>query len=543
VSRSLFVVAGSGAGILAALVIACAPGGAASAVRPTEPSAAEAVGESCRAVADYGEPLIVDWKPHQRANLEEAMADALAVVAYDCHSLRLLRDCHIDGTYGTLGISRKEEVIELENGDEIRANLPTFGSKLAIEFKGEMERGSSLNLAMVLVAKKRTTVASAEARQLRGTCDGATHYVRGAFIGAFAMGTASRGKVRAVAQVFASEGSSESVSIRKVRNNDGNRDACLQVEPGASSPPVGCSALVRVELAPIKIGPQVAEAQPDETHLPACPSGMVRSGGKCVAPSNRPYDCTGGLDECVAQCAKGSAKSCTAAGRMYAKGEGVTQNFTQAVSFLQRACDAGEPRGCSSLGTSYARGDGVAQDLARAAALYSRACDAGEAHGCAGLGIFYQNGTAVSRDPTRAIPLLTRACNAGNAPSCHHLGVVYMTGEAAQRDVKLALSMYRRSCDGGLANACVDLGHAYANGNGVAKDDAQALALYRQALPPLTRDCARGDPGACLQLGHMYEHGQGVAKDNSKALDLYRRACSPLAPRACEALNRLGERP
>lgn len=167
--------------LVAVVLGACAPGAAGSAVRPNDPTAAQAVGESCPIVVDYGQPLVVDCKPHQRANLEEAMNAGVAVVAYDCHSLRLLSDC-LDGSYGTLGVSRKEEVIELENADEIKANLPTFGGKLAIDFKAEMQRGSALNLAMIMVGKKRTTVSSAERGQLRGTCDGATHFVRGAFM-------------------------------------------------------------------------------------------------------------------------------------------------------------------------------------------------------------------------------------------------------------------------------------------------------------------------------------------------------------------------
>ena len=173
-------------------VVACAAGGPGAAMRPNDPTAGDALGESCSAVAPYGQPLVVDWKPHERANLEEAMASGVAVVAYDCNSLRLLGDCHVEGSYGTLGVSRKEEVVELESADEIKANLPTFGVKLAADFRAEIQRGSAINLAMILIGKRRTTVSSAGRGQLRGTCDGATHFVRGAFMGAFAMGTGTR---------------------------------------------------------------------------------------------------------------------------------------------------------------------------------------------------------------------------------------------------------------------------------------------------------------------------------------------------------------
>src|SRR5690349_8774184 len=99
--------------------MACSSAGQpAEVVRPKPMTAAEALGEppapqgsTCRAVSPRAEPLVVDWKMQERADLEHAMkGDRLAIVAHDCKQLKLLKDCSAKGTYRFAGVSRKEQV-------------------------------------------------------------------------------------------------------------------------------------------------------------------------------------------------------------------------------------------------------------------------------------------------------------------------------------------------------------------------------------------------------------------------------------------------
>ena len=93
------------------LLLACGDGR--GPVEPNPRSANEALGEpKCLAVGERDEPLVVDWKGHDRANLEAAMATGVAVVHYECGALRVLSDCHLDGSYRYLGVSRKEGFVE-----------------------------------------------------------------------------------------------------------------------------------------------------------------------------------------------------------------------------------------------------------------------------------------------------------------------------------------------------------------------------------------------------------------------------------------------
>ena len=55
-------------------------GGAAKAIRPDAPTGSAALGETteCRDVSRGSKPLVVDWKPEQRGDLEVAMSEGVA---------------------------------------------------------------------------------------------------------------------------------------------------------------------------------------------------------------------------------------------------------------------------------------------------------------------------------------------------------------------------------------------------------------------------------------------------------------------------------
>src|SRR5262245_9588263 len=64
--------------------------------RPKDPTAAGVLGEAtCKQVGKEGRPLIVDWIPESRQDLEVVMKNSVAVVAYDCNSIKVLPDCKV----------------------------------------------------------------------------------------------------------------------------------------------------------------------------------------------------------------------------------------------------------------------------------------------------------------------------------------------------------------------------------------------------------------------------------------------------------------
>ena len=219
------------AALAAFLLTACPP----AARDPRPPSAAAARGsETVLVIEAQGSPLIVDWQPEHRGDLEVAMREGVAVVGYDSKGLRLLQDCHIDGNYGFIGVSTKEQVIVLQSSDEVKANLPATGLSILARVGAELGTSTEIDIAMVMVGKKKTTWVSASPADLKGDCRGATHFVRGATVGAFALQSAARGQARATAELFGAGVTGNHARQRQVRSVDGTLDACRQASPDAS---------------------------------------------------------------------------------------------------------------------------------------------------------------------------------------------------------------------------------------------------------------------------------------------------------------------
>ncbi|HVJ18723.1 MAG TPA: hypothetical protein VM686_25050, partial [Polyangiaceae bacterium] len=330
----------------------CGPGAAAETVRPKEATAATALDESdtvvCRDVTSGAEPLIVDWKPEQRGNLEIAMKDGVAVVAYSCDGIKLLDACKLDGEYGFVGMTRREQVVRLNSSDEVRANLPLSGATIG----GEMARESALDIAMILVGKRRTTWSEPNASDLKGECKGATHYVKGAMVGAFALETGTSAKVRAAAEIFAASAGTASSSSKQVRQREGNPDECAQASPDAEKPPAQCGAPLRLVLSPIAAAPAGDAPAPPAPAAAAsepapCPEGLVYAEGKCTAKTKvSAYECKASdVADCKAQCEKGNAASCGWLGLSEAKSDP-----TAASAHLDKACGADMAVACVALG-------------------------------------------------------------------------------------------------------------------------------------------------------------------------------------------------
>lgn len=517
-------------------------------MRPGDRHASEALGEGkCRIAKGGGQPLIVDLQAHERADLEESMQSGVAVVAWDCAALKLLRDCKADGGYAFHGLSTQELMVKLDDADEVKANLPTFGVKILSSFEAEMGRGATIDLAVAMIGKRRTTVSSIRAAELSGPCVGATHFVRGVYLGAFAMTTGSRGKVRAAADVFGASVSASSQSSKLAENRDGDLASCRTASPTAAEPPERCRSLIRLELSPIDgAGAPSADAKTStlSSSGDVCPDGMVfvdpggqskdgHSGGKCALPSDLPFQCHAEQPvECGEQCSRGHGGSCATMGFLYASGRGVPKDAAQAVSFFQKACDKKDGLGCTNLGVMLERGEGAPRDLVRASSLYKDACDGGQTLGCFDLALFYELGRGTSKDPARAAALYRRACDGGEAQACANLGLMVESGAVgASGGANAAAKLYEKACQGDSPTGCYNLGLLADQGKGgVARDVSKALRLYGDA-------CEKGLGAGCFMESTFYEKGTSVPKDLAKALELTRKACDSGFASSCANLG------
>jgi len=155
---------------------------------------------------------------------------------------------------------------------------------------------------------------------------------------------------------------------------------------------------------------------------------------------------------------QGDASSEEHLGGLYFYGNGVTQDYAQAIFWLRKAGEQGNVNAQYAVGYLYDTGKGVSQDFNQAFHWYQLAADKENPQAECGLAAMYYGGRGVSQDRAKAA------------------------------------YWYRRSAEHGLARAQYDLGYMYYHGEGVAKDRSAAIGLIRKAAE-------QGDDHAMQFLG------------------------------------------
>lgn len=233
-------------------------------------------------------------------------------------------------------------------------------------------------------------------------------------------------------------------------------------------------------------------------------------------------------------------------GFMYANGNGVAQNLTEAVRWLRQAADRCDVDAQFALATLYESGRGIDRDPSAAAQWFERAAAQGHDEASARLrartGVARSNSAA---DRTRFDPAddtVSRHINQllvaqesdvaaafdqgnyadvvaqvrpraeqGDAAAQTLLGYLHQYGLGVGRDASAAADWYRKAADQGHANAQYLLGYMYHRGVGVLRDLGQALRWYRTAAE-------QGVTAARVNLGVMYRQGEGVDQDLEEAV-------------------------
>jgi TPR repeat protein len=565
---------------------ACGSGAAAKAVQPDAPTAKQAVDSSkaaCQHPSDADQPLVVDMPPEQRTDLEIAMRTKIAIVSYDCKSMKIFRDCHVDGDYSFFGTTLQEKTVRLKSADEISVNLPLAGAGLIAKLGGQLKGGSTLDLAMMMVGARRSTWNNVRRSDLKGTCDGATHYVAGAFIGAFAMQQGSEGSAATTASVFGAGGSASSDSSKSVGSKVGNPDACTKADPMAKVPPDKCGVPIRLELFPILAND--AKAADHDTDSPAslasdvCPEGYALTHGKCaVSSAVIAHRCAPkeGAD-CVKQCGLGDGPSCGYAAVGYRDGKAaLTKDPAQAFAYAKKGCDLKDTDSCDTQGGLMRTGQGTTKDVEAGVSLQTTACRSGSARGCRDVGTYFAS--AKPQDWKMALAYAERACDGGNTAGCSDAGDIYRDGRGIDKDLVKAVAIYKRGCEGFKAGSgwdqnCVSYARALEHGDGVAKDCAAAATYYTRschvagnayacadrgalaqtgcpgypadptvALKSFQSACSAGMQAPCTQVAVALIGGKGVPADRAKGVGLLKNACKKKHQPACDELKKMGEK-
>lgn len=95
---------------------------------------------------------------------------------------------------------------------------------------------------------------------------------------------------------------------------------------------------------------------------------------------------------------KGDANAQFELGLMYASGDGVPKDSTEAVKWYRKAAEQGHARAQYSIGYMYYIGDGVPKDATEAVQWFRKAAEQGNVPAQYGLGLSYARGNGVIQD-------------------------------------------------------------------------------------------------------------------------------------------------
>ena len=116
-----------------------------------------------------------------------------------------------------------------------------------------------------------------------------------------------------------------------------------------------------------------------------------------------------------------------------------------AFNALKNAADQGDAGAQFNLGVMYAKGQGVAQDYAQAVAWFRKVADQGNAGAQFNLGFMYANGQGVAQDYAQAVSWYRKAADQGNAGAQFNLGFMYAKGQGVAQDAMIAYALYNLS--------------------------------------------------------------------------------------------------
>ena len=181
----------------------------------------------------------------------------------------------------------------------------------------------------------------------------------------------------------------------------------------------------------------------------------------------------------------------------------------------------GDSSAQNNLGLMYDNGNGVVQNYKEAVKWYRKAAEQGFSSAQNNLGIMYKNGKGVVQNYIKAHMYYNLAASQGNKSAQKNRDIVEkkMTAGQIKKARKMAEKWRKKSLRGEAA---------YDKGFAAYKDKDYKTALkefmisakeghYKEAVKWVRKPAEQGDSDAQYTLGVMYANGQGVVQNYIKA--------------------------
>jgi uncharacterized protein len=167
----------------------------------------------------------------------------------------------------------------------------------------------------------------------------------------------------------------------------------------------------------------------------------------------------------------------------FGDGHGAFQRGSHRTAFrlLKPLAEEGDVRAQTLIAILYANGEGVSQDFAEALKWNLLAAQQGSTDAQTNLGLMLHYGQGVERDVENAIRWYRVAAERGNSMAQLKLGLTYDDGDGVAKDQAEAAEWYLLAARQGDATAQRKLAYLYATGQGIEPDAAAAFDWYAEA--------------------------------------------------------------
>ena len=158
---------------------------------------------------------------------------------------------------------------------------------------------------------------------------------------------------------------------------------------------------------------------------------------------------------------------------------------------LRSAAASGNPAAEYEIAVRYAEGRGVSQSFSEAARWFERAAKQGITPARYRLGSLYEKGHGVKKDLEAARRLYLQAADKGSAKAMHNLAVLFAEGIDGKPDYSAASQWFRKAAAHGVADSQYNLGILYARGIGVEQNLAELYKWFALAAQQGDQDAGR----------------------------------------------------
>ena len=255
---------------------------------------------------EHPRPFIIEWDATDASSFEAIASHDIVFVKYEACTLTVLESCRDESIRGRHGAYRPPqwtsgslETVAIENEGELYAKLPLGAASLG----GRVSAGERFRMEYYVAGTRSATRAAVHREDLPAGCEGATHFVYGYNLGAFALGSAKNIEAQAGVSAYGFGGGGGGKSSHRAEKKGGDLGVCRSDSATEVS---GCTAPIRLTLRPIQPGSSPEPGTPSAAEL-ASLDGAMKLGEVELSGAARAY-----LTAAAEKAAAGDGKGCIA---------------------------------------------------------------------------------------------------------------------------------------------------------------------------------------------------------------------------------------